>query len=122
MGLLGKLFNRPPKPGKPQPVGDDNFEAEVMNSDLPVVVDFYSTTCSPCQVMGGLLNELGPQFADRVRIFKLNVNYNPETAQRFGIRSVPTVFFMDHGKVVDRHVGLIPLGPLRDKIEKLASR
>jgi thioredoxin-like negative regulator of GroEL len=70
--------------------------------------------------MAGLLNEIGPDYAGRINIFKLNVVQNPETAARFQIRSVPTVIFMKGATVVDSVVGLIPLMPLREKIDKLA--
>jgi thioredoxin 1 len=122
MGFFGNLFNRPPKPGKPRPVTDASFEQDVLNSDLPVVIDFWSPTCAPCQVMAGLLNEIGPDYAGRINIFKLNVIQNPETAARFQVRSVPTVVFMKGETVVDTVVGLLPLLPLREKMDQLARR
>jgi len=70
--------------------------------------------------MGGLLNELGPDFVDRVAIFKLNVDDNWETARKYGVSSVPTLVLLRNGRVVDNLVGLIPLNPLRDRLEQLA--
>ncbi len=120
MGLFKNLFNRPPKPGKPRPVTDETFEQEVLASDIPAVVDFWSLRCPPCQVMGGLLDEIGPEYAGRVNIFKMNVDQNPRTAMQYQIHSIPTVILFRKGKTVDRIVGLLPLNPLRRKIEKLA--
>jgi len=114
------LFFKPPKPGKPLPVTDSSFSEEVLKSEVPVAVDFWSAGCSPCQVMGGLLDEIGPDYVGRVRIFKLNVDQNPETAIQYQIQSVPTVMLFRKGKPVDRVVGLMPLKPLRAKLDSLA--
>jgi thioredoxin len=120
MGFFESLFNRPPKPGKPRPVTDESFELEVLASDIPAVVDFWSPRCPPCHVMGGLLNEIGPDYAGRVNIFKLNVDQNMRTAMRYQVQSIPTVIFFRNGRVVDRIVGLLPLIPLRRKLDGLA--
>jgi len=119
MGILDKLFNRPPKPGKPREITDSDFEQEVLASDTPAVVDFYSTTCPPCQVMSGLLSEIGPEYAGKVNIYKLNVINNPETARMHQIQGVPTLVFFKNHRPVDKAVGLIPLLPLKEKIENL---
>ena len=120
MGLFKKLFNKEPKPGEPRSVTDESFEQEVLASDIPVVVDFWSTRCPPCHVMGGLLNEIGPEYIGRVSIFKLNVDENPQTAMQYQIASIPTVILFRNGKVVDRIVGLMPLNPLKQKFDRLA--
>ncbi len=122
MGFFQKLFGGSPKPGKPRQITDELFEQDVFNSPKPVVVDFYSSTCPPCQVMGGLLNELGPTYVGEIDFFKLNVNHNPRTAAQFRIQSVPTVLFFYRGKIVDRVIGLLPLIPLREKLDRLARR
>ena len=120
MGFLKDLFFKPPKPGKPLPVTDASFVADVLKSEIPAVVDFWSARCSPCQVMGGLLDEIGPDYVGRVRIFKLNVDQNPETAMQFRIQSIPTVILFRNGAPVDRIIGLLPLKPLRAKLDSLA--
>ena len=120
MGFLKNLFHRPPKPGKPRAVTGQLFREEVLESDIPVVVDFWSPRCPPCQVMGGLLDEIGPDYAGQVRIFKLNVDQNPETAMQYQVQSIPTVLLFKKGKPVDRIVGLLPLNPLRAKLDNLA--
>jgi thioredoxin 1 len=119
MGLLDKMFNRQPKPGKPREIGDLEFEQEVLASDTPSVVDFYSTTCPPCQVMSGLLSEIGPDYAERINIFKINVSHNPETARMYQIQSVPTLVFFKNHRPRERVVGLMPLMPLKEKLETL---
>jgi thioredoxin 1 len=119
MGFLRNLFNKQPKPGQPQPVTDETFEQEVLANDLPSAVDFWSRTCPPCHVMGGLLEEIGPDYVGKVNIFKLNVDENPETAQLYQIRGIPTLILIRNGREVDRIVGLLPLNPLREKLDQL---
>jgi len=119
MGLFKKLFNPTPKPGKPRAITDNDFELEVLASDTPAVVDFYSNTCPPCQVTSGLLSEIGPDYAGKVNIFKINVNNNPETTRMYQIQSVPTLVFFKNHRLVDKIVGLIPIMPLKEKIDNL---
>jgi len=121
MGLFQKLFGITPKPGKPREITDNEFD-EIINSARPIVVDFYSLTCPPCQVMGGLLNELGPAYTGRLDFFKMNVDRNPRAAANFQIQSVPTVLIIHRGKMVERIVGLLPLMPLKEKLERAARR
>lgn len=119
MGLLDKLFNRQPQPGKPLEINDENFEQLVLASDTPAVVSFFRASCSHCQVMSGLLNELGPLYADRVKVYKMNASNNPETARMYQIRSVPTTVFFKNHRPRDMQVGLIALNNLRDKFNQL---
>jgi thioredoxin 1 len=121
MGFFGKFFGKTQKPGRPQEINDNDLE-EILQSRELVVVDFYSLTCPPCQVMGGLLNELGPAYAGRIDFFKLNVDRNPRAAAKFQIQSVPTVMLFRQGKIVDRIIGLLPLTPLKSKFDQLARR
>jgi thioredoxin 1 len=122
MGFFDKLFKRTPKPGRPRPVTDETFKDEVLSSILPVAVDFWSRTCPPCHVMSGLLNELGPEYVGKLNIFKLNVDENRYTAANYQIRSIPTVILFYKGRPVDQIVGLIPLIPLREKLDGLVRR
>jgi len=119
MGILDKLFNREPKPGAPRPVGDDDFEPEVLASEMPSVVQFYSNTCPHCHVMTGLLKELGSEFAGRLNVFTMNINYNPNTARSYQIRSVPTVLLFRNGRPRDSIIGLLPLQPLKERLQAL---
>lgn len=120
MGFFKNLFNRPPNPGKPRPVTDETFEQEVLAPDDPAVVSFWSPRCSHCQVMAGLLDEIGPEYLGRVSIFKLNVLQNPTTTMQYQIQGTPTLVLFRKGRAVDRIVGLMPLNPLRNKLDTLA--
>ena len=120
MGFFKSLFNRQPKPGKPRPITDESFKQEVLVSDIPAAVDFWSPRCPPCQVMGGLLNEIGPDYVGQVNIFKLNVDQNPQTAIAYQISSIPTIILFRNGRAKERIVGLLPLDPLRQKLDLLA--
>ncbi len=119
MGLLDKLFNRQPKPGAPVEITDYEFEQFVLASDTPAVVNFYSISCSHCQVMGGLLREIGPNYTRRLNIFKMNVNENPETARMYQIQSVPTLVFFKNHRPRNTATGLIALNPLTQAIDEL---
>lgn len=116
---LGSLFRRKDKPGRPKQVTDADFQAEVLESEIPAVVDFWASWCAPCQVMGGLLEEIGPDYAGKINIFKLNIDRNRGTATKFGVMSIPTLIMFRNGKPVERIVGLMPLRPLRQKLERL---
>ena len=120
MGFLKSLFNKTPKPGKPRPVTDESFEQEVLASGTPAVVDFWSPRCPHCQVMSGLLDEIGPDYLGRVNIFKLNVLQNSSSAMQYQVQGTPTLVFFRKGRAVDRIVGLMPLNPLRNKLDGLA--
>ena len=120
MSIFKSLFSGDVKPGKPMETTDATFDNDILKSELPVLLDFWSPTCMPCQVMGGLLREVGPEYTGRVKVFKLNVSQNMQTAQAFRIRSIPTLMFMKNGRIVDQVVGLIPIDVLRQKLDKLA--
>ena len=100
---------------------DDNFETEVMASDQPVVIDFTAPWCGPCKMLGPIVEELAEAFGGTVKMGKLNVDDNPQTASKYGIISIPTLLFVKGGNVVDQHVGLLAKEPLKAKIEKLTA-
>ncbi|MBU1708311.1 thioredoxin [bacterium] len=119
MGWISKLLGEK-KQNKILEVEDDTFEEDVLKSDMPVLVDFWAPWCAPCQVMGGLLRDLVPEFSGRLRIAKLNLDYNPQTAGAYGVRSIPTVIIFKNGRAVDKFTGLVPLNTLRQKLERHA--
>ena len=86
----------------------DNFDAEVVNSDIPVLVDFWAPWCGPCKMIGPIIEELAGEFGDKVKIGKVNVDNNQDLAAKFGIRGIPTVMLFKGGESINSFVGLRP--------------
>ena len=97
---------------------DGDFEKSVLQSATPVLVDFWAAWCGPCRVMAPTVDSLASDYAGRVGVGKLNVDENPETAERFGIRSIPTLLLFKDGKVVESAVGLADKTRLTELVEK----
>ena len=97
-------------------VNDANF-AEVINSEIPVVVDFWATWCGPCKAIAPIVEELANEYADKAVICKCNVDECDDVPMNYGIRSIPTLIFFKNGEVVDRHVGAASKADLAAKIE-----
>jgi thioredoxin 1 len=87
---------------------DDNFAAEVLESDKPVLVDFWAEWCPPCKMLTPHIEQLAAEHGDRVKIGKLDVDSNQTTAQRYGVRSIPTVLLFKNGEITETIVGLKP--------------
>ena len=98
---------------------DDNFESEVLSSDIPVVIDLWAPWCGPCLKLTPIIEELAAEYSDKVKFGKLNIDDNPQTASKYGVMSIPTVFFVKNGEIVDTQVGLVPKDPLKAKIDTL---
>lgn len=101
-------------------IQESQFEVEVVQSSLPVVVDFYASWCGPCKILSPRLNELAGPLTNKVKFVKINVDEAPALAQRMEIQAMPTLVFFKNGKVVDRHVGLPPRDALKARLESLA--
>lgn len=99
-------------------VSDDTFAAEVLNSDVPVLVDFWAEWCGPCKQIGPALEELSDEFAGKVKIVKVNIDENPNSPAQFGVRSIPTLFMFKGGEVVSNKVGAAPKAALQGWIEE----
>lgn len=99
---------------------DSNFQAEVLNSDKPVLVDFWAAWCGPCRMIAPLIEEIAAEFEGRATVGKLDVDHNQQVSMNFGIRSIPTLLFFKDGQVVDQLVGVAPKKVLVDKLEALA--
>ena len=100
-------------------VSDQNFEAEVLKSDLPTMVDMWAPWCGPCRMLGPVVEKLGEDFEGKVKVCKLNVDENPQTASTYGVMSIPLVLFFKDGQKVDESLGAVPEDVLRPKLEAL---
>ncbi|MEN3334850.1 MAG: thioredoxin 2, partial [Blastocatellia bacterium] len=92
----------------PVTVTDENFAGEVEASPLPVLLDLWAAWCGPCRVIAPVIEELATEVAGRIKVGKLNVDENPQTAARFGVRSIPTLLILKNGREADRLVGALP--------------
>jgi thioredoxin 1 len=96
----------------------ENFDAEVLNSNVPVFVDFYADWCGPCKMMSPVIDKLADEFDGRIKVGKINVDDNPEIAARYGIMSIPNMKFFKGGQVVDEVVGAIPKAAMKARFEQ----
>ncbi len=99
-------------------VTDRNFSSEVLQSDLPVLVDFWATWCGPCHAISPIVEELAKEFTGKVKVAKLNVDENPITPSQYGIRGIPTLILFKGGKILDQIVGSVPKSRLKAMVEK----
>ena len=99
-------------------VTDKNFATEVLNANVPVLVDFWATWCGPCRSISPIVEELAKEFSGKIKVTKLNVDENPGTPSQYGVRGIPTLILFKGGKIVDQIVGAVPKGRLVSMIEK----
>ena len=97
---------------------DDNFTKEVIDSELPVLVDFWAPWCGPCKMVGPIVEELATEYAGKARVVKVNTDENQEISQAFGIMSIPTLAIFKGGKVVDGVIGAAPKHMLKELLDK----
>ena len=102
------------------PVTDGTFESSVLKSSLPVLVDFWAPWCGPCRAIGPVIDELAIEFEGKVAIFKMNVDENPATPGKYGIRAIPTLILFKDGQVVEQVTGAVSKSNLKDLITQKA--
>ena len=101
----------------PIDITDDSFNAEVIQSDTPVLVDFWAEWCGPCKMIAPIVEELAEEFGDKIKFTKLDVDTNPQSASNFGIRGIPTLLIFNGGKPVETVVGAVPKSVLKKKLD-----
>jgi len=98
-------------------VTDVNFKDEVLNSNVPVMVDFWAEWCGPCKMIAPTVAELAKEYEGRAKVVKLDVDSNYQTAGAYDVRSIPTLLFFKNGQVVDKIIGAVPKQKLKEKLE-----
>ena len=102
-------------------LNDANFKKEVLDSNIPAIVDFWAPWCAPCRMIAPVMEELATQYEGKVKICKLNVDENPVTPAHFSIRAIPTMIFFKDGHVFDQIVGVVPKSMIEQIIKKMLS-
>ena len=97
---------------------ESNFDAEVLQSDIPVFVDFYADWCGPCKMMSPVIDKLAEDYDGKIKVGKVNVDENGDLAVKYGIMSIPNMVFFKNGEVADRIVGAVPKPAMKEKFEK----
>lgn len=100
---------------------DSNFDEEIVHSEIPALVDFWATWCGPCKMIAPTVEELASEYDGKVKVGKVDVDQNPQTASRFSIRSIPSLLIFKNGSVVEQIVGVRPKADIQKALEKTLS-
>lgn len=103
-------------------IDDSIFDAEVLESDKPVLIDFWAPWCGPCRAISPLVEQLAGEFGDKIKFVKCNVDDNPISPGKYGIRSIPTLMFFKDGNVVDQVIGIVAKSKLEEVINKILNQ
>jgi thioredoxin 1 len=103
-------------------ITDENFNEMIKNSDKLILVDFWATWCNPCKSLAPVLEDASNDLSEKIVVFKINIDENPDSPQRYGVRGIPTIIFFKSGEEADRQVGVIPKSKLYEKIEDISFR
>jgi len=103
-------------------VNKENYDSEVLNSDIPVIVDFWASWCGPCQMMGPVFEKLSGEYDGKLKFTKLNTDEEPEIAKKYDIMGIPALVVMQKGKEIDRIVGFAPEQVLKQKIDAILEK
>jgi len=106
---------------EPIHVNDDAFEKSILQSEVPVIVDFWAPWCGPCKMVAPILEKIAKDFDGKLLIAKVNTDENQEYAGRYGVQGIPTMLFIAGGKILHRQVGAVPENVLRDTIDQFLS-
>ena len=98
-------------------ITDDNFQDEVLNSDLPVLIDFWAVWCGPCKMVAPIVEELATDYEGKAKVGKLDVDSNQQTSIKYGVRSIPTLLIFKGGEVVETIIGAVPKAKIVEKLE-----
>jgi thioredoxin 1 len=104
-----------------QPISDDTFQTEVMQSTVPVLIDFWAPWCGPCRAIGPVVEELAGEYDGKLKVVKMNVDDNPRTPAQFGVRGIPNLILFKGGQVQDQIVGAVPKAHLVKAIDRVVA-
>lgn len=100
-------------------VTDQNFQEEVLNSPIPVIVDFWATWCAPCRMIAPIVEEIAREYDGKIKVCKLDVDNNPNTAINYGVRSIPTLLYFKNGKLISSTIGAVGKSKIVEELKKL---